>query len=116
MALKTNYTDDVLDTSVNTTRKYTQILNSDGTVSFYDNTVYTKKGTSFGAEDVNSITQKVNENETNIDSTRAKAASTEQEVATIKQTVSSMSQTLNKALLVESFDASTGVLNTKSLS
>lgn len=80
-ALKTNYTDDVLDTSVNTTRKYTQILNSDGTVSFYDNTVYTKKGTSFGAQDVNSITM-----------------------------------ALNSALIVESFDASTGVLNTKSLS
>lgn len=80
-ALKTNYTDDVLDTSVNTTRKYTQILNSDGTVSFYDNTTYTKKGTSFGAQDVNFITK-----------------------------------ALNSALIVESFDASTGVLNTKSLS
>lgn len=79
--LKTTYTDDVLDTSVNIVRKYTQIQNDDGTVSFLDNTVYSNQGTAFGAKDINSITE-----------------------------------ALNNALIVDSFDESTGVLNTKSLS
>lgn len=59
--LKTNYVDDVLDSSKNQLRKYQQIQNDDGTVSFVDVTDYTVTGTSFGAKDINDTNSKVNE-------------------------------------------------------
>lgn len=49
------YKDDILDTSVNTRRKYNMIQNADGTVSFEDATVYSQVGDTFGAADVNAI-------------------------------------------------------------
>ena len=62
MALKTDYKDDILDVSQNTKRKYTMIENQDGTVSFDDETVYSQEGDSFGASDINAITEAVNSN------------------------------------------------------
>lgn len=59
--LKTNYVDDVLDSSKNQLRKYQQIQNDDGTFSFVDVTEYTTTGTSFGAKDINDTNSKVNE-------------------------------------------------------
>ena len=59
--LKTNYVDDVLNTSVNAKRKYNMIQNADGTVSFDDVTAYTQNGDSFGAKDVNDTNTAVNE-------------------------------------------------------
>lgn len=61
MALKENYLDDILDTSVNSQRKYKMITNSDGTISFEDMTEYLQNGDSFGSADVNAITKVVNE-------------------------------------------------------
>lgn len=58
--LRTDYKDDVLDTSVNTKRKYNMITNSDGTVSFEDATAYSQNGDSFGAADINSANEEVN--------------------------------------------------------
>lgn len=60
MALKTDYKDDILDTSVNTKRKYRQIDNEDGTFSLEDETVYKQEGSSFGANDINEINKKIN--------------------------------------------------------
>lgn len=59
--LKTNYVDDVLDTTKNQLRKYQQIQNDDGTVSFVDVTEYTRVGTSFGAKDINDTNAAINE-------------------------------------------------------
>lgn len=59
--LKTNYVDDVLDSSKNQLRKYQQIQNDDGTVSFVDVTEYSTTGTSFGAKDINDTNTAVNE-------------------------------------------------------
>lgn len=59
--LKTNYVDDVLDTTKNQLRKYQQIQNDDGTVSFVDVTEYTQVGTSFGAKDINDTNAAINE-------------------------------------------------------
>lgn len=59
--LKTNYVDDVLDTTKNQLRKYQQIQNDDGTVSFVDVTEYTKVGTSFGAKDMNDTNAAIND-------------------------------------------------------
>lgn len=64
--LKTNYKDDVLDTSKNTKRKYNTIQNSDGTISLEDVTEYTQKGDDFGAADINATNAKVNEVKTNL--------------------------------------------------
>ena len=59
MALKTDYKDDVLDTSVNTQRKYNMIQNDDGTVSFEDVTEYLQTGDSFGAQEINELVGRV---------------------------------------------------------
>lgn len=59
MALKTDYKDDVLDTSVNTVRKYNMIQNDDGTVSFEDVTEYLQTGDSFGAQEMNDLVGRV---------------------------------------------------------
>lgn len=59
--LKTNYVDDELDTTKNQLRKYKQIQNDDGTVSFVDVTEYTKVGTSFGAKDINDTNAAIND-------------------------------------------------------
>lgn len=59
--LKTNYKDDVLDTSKNTRRKYEMTTNSDGTISLEDVTEYTQVGDSFGSKDINETNGKINE-------------------------------------------------------
>lgn len=65
--LKTNYVDDVLDTTKNQLRKYHQIQNDDGTVSFVDVTEYTKVGTPFGAKDINDTNAAINDVNGNLD-------------------------------------------------
>lgn len=59
--LKTNYKDDVLDTSKNEKRKFRMIQNDDGTVSFDDATEYAQQGDDFGAADINATNAKINE-------------------------------------------------------
>ena len=59
-ALRTDYKDDLLDTAVNTQRKYNMVTNADGTVSFVDATTYAQNGDSFGAADINAINDKIN--------------------------------------------------------
>lgn len=59
--LKTNYQDDVLDTSVNERRKYNMITNDDGTISLEDATVYSQEGDSFSAQDINNTNKRINE-------------------------------------------------------
>ena len=58
--LKTNYKDDVLDTSKNEKRKFMMIQNEDGTVSFEDVTEYTQVGDTFGAADINKTNEGIN--------------------------------------------------------
>ena len=60
MALRTDYKDDILDTSVNEKRKYNLITNSDGTVSFEDVTEYSQVGDSFGGADINRTNEEIN--------------------------------------------------------
>lgn len=60
--LKTNYADDVLDTSANLKRKYDMTTNGDGTVSFTDVSVYAKEGDTFGGIDINKTNTQVNAN------------------------------------------------------
>jgi hypothetical protein len=57
MSLKTDYKDDIPKTAQ---RKYELINNDDGTVSLKDVTEYTQVGDTFGAGDINTITNAVN--------------------------------------------------------
>lgn len=58
--LKTDYMDDIM-ASGTTSRKYTQIANSDGTFSLSDKTPYAQKGDLFGANDINKTNRAVNQ-------------------------------------------------------
>lgn len=60
MSLRTDYKDDILDTSVNEKRKYNLITNSDGTVSFEDVTEYSQVGDLFGGADISRTNEEVN--------------------------------------------------------
>lgn len=66
MALNTNYTDDILASSMGGKRHYTMVNNDDNTVSFTDSSVYDNVGTDFGANDINSTNAKVNELDTTV--------------------------------------------------
>lgn len=61
--LRTNYKDDVLDTSQNQERVY-RVMNGSTTVhasvSLEDITVYSQQGDSFGAADINATNAEVN--------------------------------------------------------
>lgn len=59
--LKTDYVDDILNTAVNTNRKYQMIDNGDGTVSFVDVTDYTQQGDGYGATQINEQNEAINE-------------------------------------------------------
>lgn len=65
--LKTDYKDDILDSTQNLRRKFRMITNDDGTFSFEDVTDYLQYGDSFGATDLNAITEKVNKSLTSDD-------------------------------------------------
>ena len=58
--LPTNLKDDILDSSVNTKRKYRMIENGDGTYSFEDATEYSQVGDEYGAGLINETNKQVN--------------------------------------------------------
>lgn len=57
--LSTNFKDDILEDS-NDRRKYTQINNSDGTISLQDSTAYKQVGSQYGAKEVNEEREAIN--------------------------------------------------------
>lgn len=59
--LKTDYVDDVLNTNVNTNRKFRMINNGDGTVSFEDVTEYLVEGDGYGKNQINEQNEAINE-------------------------------------------------------
>lgn len=65
--LRTNYQDDILDTSANVRRKYLVTENEDGSVSFEDVTEYTQNGDVISAQDINAINSQINANTEGID-------------------------------------------------
>ncbi len=60
MALKTDYKNTIIDTSVNARQKFNMINNTDGTVSFEDVTTYKQVGDAFDAADINETNVEVN--------------------------------------------------------
>lgn len=59
--LRTDYKDDILNTEVNTQRKYRMVENGDGTVSFEDVTAYAQVGDNFGSADINKTNLAIDE-------------------------------------------------------
>ena len=59
--IPTNFQDDELAEEMQGKRRYRQILNTDGTVSFKDETDYDTEGSTFGASRVNEMAQNINE-------------------------------------------------------
>lgn len=64
MALRTDYQDDIFSGN----RKYSEIDNGDGTISFTDETEYDQVGDTFGATQINEIDGKINTHDSNITS------------------------------------------------
>ena len=114
--LKTTYQDDVLDTTVNTQRKFNMIQNDDGTVSFEDVTTYLQVGDSFGALDINTITGAVNQ-ATETASNAVSAASTAQSTASTAKTNAANAQTTaNNAYNLAASKSNVLALQTKTVS
>lgn len=61
MALKTNFTDDILAESMNGKRQYNVTENSNGTKSLEDVTDYQSVGSTFSAKDMNETNATVNQ-------------------------------------------------------
>ena len=61
ITLPTNYRDDILNSSAYGKRKYIMSYNQDGTVSFEDVTPYEQVGSDYGAGDINTTNEAVNE-------------------------------------------------------
>ena len=61
MALKTNFTDDILAESMNGKRQYNVTDNSNGTKSLEDVTDYQSVGSTFSAKDMNETNAAVNQ-------------------------------------------------------
>ncbi len=59
--LPTNFVNYELATSMGGMRRFTQIDNSDGTVSFEDATTYSTTGTTYGADEINTANELINE-------------------------------------------------------
>lgn len=59
--LPVDFTDDVLNASMNGKRRYSNISNDDGTYSMEDVTAYDKVGSDFGASVVNEMCNNINE-------------------------------------------------------
>ena len=57
--LRTDFKDDILDSS-NYKRKYKQVVNSDGTFSFQDETTYQQVGSDYRAKEVNEERKAIN--------------------------------------------------------
>ena len=61
ITLPTNYRDDILNSSAEGKRKYVMSYNQDGTVSFEDVTPYEQVGSDFGAGDINTANEAINQ-------------------------------------------------------
>ncbi len=59
--LPTNFVNYELATSMGGMRRFTQINNTDGTVSFEDATTYSTTGTTYGADEINAANELINE-------------------------------------------------------
>ena len=100
--LKTDYKDDVLDTSVNEKRKWIITENGDGTVTIADATTYLQVGDLLGSADLNAITLAIKECFQSVSDGKALVASaiTDKKVATdATATFATMAANIRKIVL-----------------
>ena len=90
MALKTNYKDDIFSGN----RKYTQIDNGDGTISFTDSTQYSQVGDTFGATQINEIDGKINTHDSNISTINSNIGTINSNINTINSNINSLNSEL----------------------
>lgn len=90
MALRTNYKDDIFSGN----RKYSQILNGDGTISFTDETQYSQVGDSFGATQINEIDGKINTHDSNISTINSNIGTINSNINTINSNINSLNSEL----------------------
>lgn len=58
--LRTDFKDDVINTTASSKRRYNMITNSDGTISLEDVTTYVQVGDNYGAAEINKANASVN--------------------------------------------------------
>jgi len=85
--LRTNYQDDILDTSVNLRRKYLVTENEDGSVSIEDVTEYTQNGDVISAQDINAINSQINTNTAGIETNLQSIGALTPRVATLENAI-----------------------------
>ena len=81
MTLKTDYKDYTFQEG-ETLRKYQQISNDDGTISFRDVTSYQQEGDRFSASDINSTNAKVNELNQTVGNIQTDVSGLQREIST----------------------------------
>ena len=112
--LKTDYKDDILDSTQNLRRKFRMITNDDGTFSFEDVTDYLQYGDSFGALDLNAITNAI----MNECLKRTDVVDNAESTATDLALSANMGRELNEKFGLSdviTFNLSTGVTGSKSI-
>lgn len=89
MTLKTDYKDYTFQEG-ETLRKYQQISNDDGTISFRDVTSYQQEGDRFSASDINSTNAKVNELNQTVGVIQTDVSGLQTDVSTLKSKTSTI--------------------------
>lgn len=90
MALRTNYKDDIFSGN----RKYSEIDNGDGTISFTDETQYDQVGDTFGATQINEIDTKINSHDTSISSINTSINSINSSISTANSNINALNNEL----------------------
>ena len=99
MTLKTDYKDYQFQEG-ETLRKYQQISNEDGTISFRDVTSYQQEGDRFSASDINSTNAKVNELDQTVNPIKTDVSTLQSDTSTLKTNVSTINTRLNNLSFV----------------
>lgn len=119
MTLKTDYKDYQFQEG-ETLRKYQQISNDDGTISFRDVTSYQQEGDRFSASDINSTNAKVNELDQTVGGIKTDVSGLQTDVSTLKSntntlqtSVSNITKRLNGLTFIALTQTEYNALSTK---
>lgn len=104
MALRTDYKDDIFSGN----RKYAQIDNGDGTISFTDQTEYDQVGDSFGATQINEIDGKINSFDTSIGTINTRIGTINTSISTINTHINDLNSELTASGTKFYFDYKNG--------
>ena len=103
-SLKTDYKDDIFTGS----RKYAEVDNGDGTISFTDETTYDQVGDSFGAAQINEIDTLLNSHDSSITSLNSSVSSLNSSMTTANNNISALNSELTANSVKFYFDYKNG--------